>query len=73
MRLLLKATPRYLLYIHKFAHKDGRVQYPIAFVLFMPPTIKLELKVLPHMAGGASAVAGADQPSSYGRCCTRGR
>jgi len=42
----LAATPRYLLYIHKFAHRDGRVQYPIAFVLFMPSQIPLELKVL---------------------------
>ena len=42
----LSGSPRYLLYIYKFAHADGRVQFPIAFVLLMPEQTPLELKVL---------------------------
>jgi len=38
--------PRYCLYIHKVAHRDGRVQYPIAFFLFMPDQVPVHLKVL---------------------------
>jgi len=42
----LVGQPRYVLHIHEFAHKDGRVSYPIAFVMFMPENIPVQLKVL---------------------------
>jgi len=35
-----------VLYIHKYAHRDGRVQFPIAFLLFMPDNIPVHSKVL---------------------------
>ena len=40
------SEPRYLLYIHKVAHSDGRVQYPIAIFLYMPTHVPVHLKVL---------------------------
>lgn len=43
---LEETDPRYVLYIHKVAHRDGRVQYPIAFFLFMPDHVPVHLKVL---------------------------
>ena len=42
----LSATPRYVLHIYKFEHRDGRVQYPICFIVFMPQNIPTHLKVL---------------------------
>ena len=44
--LLEDNEPRYLLYIHKVAHSDGRVQYPIAFILYMPDQLPVHLKVM---------------------------
>lgn len=38
--------PRYLLYIHTVKHSDGRVQYPIAFIVFLPETMPAHLKVM---------------------------
>ena len=40
------SEPRYLLYIHKVAHSDGRVQYPIGFCLYLPDQVPVHLKVL---------------------------
>jgi len=41
-----ETEPRFLLYIHKVAHSDGRVQYPIAFFLYLPDQVPVHLKVL---------------------------
>jgi len=41
-----ETEPRYLLYIHKVAYADGRVQYPIAFMVFLPETMPTHLKVM---------------------------
>jgi DNA repair exonuclease SbcCD ATPase subunit len=41
-----QAAPRYVLHIHKKTHPDGRVQYPIAFLLFMPNSTPASLKML---------------------------
>ena len=41
-----ETEPRYLLYIHTVKHSDGRVQYPIAFLLYMPDQIPAHLKVM---------------------------
>jgi len=41
-----ESEPRYVLYIHKVAHRDGRVQYPIAFIVWMPEGIPVHLKVM---------------------------
>ena len=38
--------PRYILYIHKVAHSDGRVQYPIAFIVYLPDQMPVHLKVM---------------------------
>ena len=38
--------PRYILYIHKVAHSDGRVQYPIAFMVYLPDQLPVHLKVM---------------------------
>ena len=38
--------PRYVLYIHKVAHRDGRVQYPIGFFLYLPDQVPVHMKVL---------------------------
>lgn len=38
--------PRYLLFIHKQSHTDGRVSYPIAFIVFMPPNVPASLKMM---------------------------
>lgn len=40
------SSPRYVLYIHEHKHADGRTQLPIAFILFMPPSVPVDLKVL---------------------------
>uniref|UniRef100_A0A7S3AKH9 ADF-H domain-containing protein n=1 Tax=Haptolina ericina TaxID=156174 RepID=A0A7S3AKH9_9EUKA len=42
----LDTEPRYLLYIHKVAHRDGRVQFPISFIVYLPENIPVHLKVL---------------------------
>jgi len=42
----LDVEPRYVLYIHKVAHRDGRVQYPICFIVYMPENIPVTLKVM---------------------------
>jgi len=41
-----ETEPRYLLYIHKVVHNDGRTSYPIAFLVFMPETMPPHLKVM---------------------------
>ena len=41
-----ETEPRYLLYIHKVVHRDGRTSYPIAFLVFMPETMPPHLKVM---------------------------
>ena len=41
-----ETEPRFLLYIHKVTHSDGRVQYPIAFFLYLPDQVPVHLKVL---------------------------
>jgi hypothetical protein len=38
--------PRYVLYIHEVKHSDGRVQYPVAFMLYMPNHTPVDQKVL---------------------------
>ena len=40
------SEPRFVLYIHKVAHRDGRVQYPIGFFLYLPDHVPVHLKVL---------------------------
>ena len=40
------AEPRYFLYLHTVKHRDGRVQYPIAFCLYLPENVPVHLKVL---------------------------
>ena len=35
----LPSEPCYLLYVHKVQHKDGRVHYPMSFILFLPEGI----------------------------------
>jgi len=42
----LDTDPRYILYMHKVQHRDGRVQYPIAFIVFLPDNVPVHLKVL---------------------------
>ena len=37
---------RYVLYIHKVCHSDGRVQYPIGFFLYLPDQVPVHMKVL---------------------------
>jgi len=41
-----EVEPRYLLYIHTLRHSDGRVQYPIAFIVFLPESMPAHLKVM---------------------------
>ena len=41
-----ETEPRYCLYIHQVKHRDGRVQYPIAFFLYLPDNVPVHLKVL---------------------------
>ena len=45
--------PRYLLFIHKQTHTDGRTTYPISFIVFMPENVPAHLKVVytrpPHI------------------------
>ena len=38
--------PRYLLYIHKQKHSDGRTTYPICFVVFIPQNVPAHYKVM---------------------------
>jgi len=40
------AEPRFLLYIHKVSHSDGRMQYPLCFLLYMPDQLPVHLKVM---------------------------
>lgn len=35
-----------MLYIHEVAHADGRKQYPICLLLFLPEAVPTHLKVL---------------------------
>ena len=42
----LEEEPIFVLHIHKVAHSDGRVQYPIAFMLYMPDHTPVHLKVM---------------------------
>ena len=37
---------RYLLYIHTLKHADGRIQYPLAFIMHMPDSTDAKLKVM---------------------------
>jgi hypothetical protein len=41
-----ETEPRYLLYIHKVVHRDGRTSYPIAFIVYMPEHLPAHLKVM---------------------------
>ena len=41
-----ETEPRYCLYIHQVKHRDGRVQYPIGFFLYLPDQVPVHLKVL---------------------------
>lgn len=41
----LESEPRYILYMHKVEHDDGRVQYPIAFIVYLPDNVPVNLKV----------------------------
>ncbi|KOO26155.1 glia maturation factor beta [Chrysochromulina tobinii] len=38
--------PRYLLFIHTVKHSDGRTQFPIAFICFLPETMPTHVKVM---------------------------
>jgi len=38
--------PRYVLFIHKLTHTDGRTTYPISFIVFMPENVPAHLKVM---------------------------
>ena len=44
--LLEETEPCYMLYIHTVKHADGRVQYPMCFILFMPDQLPVHLKVM---------------------------
>ena len=65
--LLEDTEPRYLLYIHTVKHSDGRVQYPIAFMLYMPDQVRAPSPPPPLSRAGASSRAlGRVQSSRFG-------
>ncbi|EGG13833.1 putative actin binding protein [Cavenderia fasciculata] len=39
------SSPRYIAYVYRYTHKDGRISFPIVFIYFMPkgisPTIAM--------------------------------
>lgn len=38
--------PRYILYIYKNTHSDGRISYPLCFIFISPAGLKPELNVM---------------------------
>lgn len=38
--------PRYVLFIHKLTHSDGRTTFPISFIVFMPENVPAHLKMM---------------------------
>ncbi|EFA82445.1 putative actin binding protein [Heterostelium album PN500] len=36
---LSTSTPRYIVYVTKYTHQDGRISYPIVFIYYMPKGI----------------------------------
>ena len=46
-----------MLRVHSHAHGDGRVSYPIAFLVFLPGHVPVQLKVLYTRAVGALCTA----------------
>ena len=77
--LLEDTEPRYLLYIHTVKHSDGRVQYPIAFMLYMPDQVRAPSPLPPlSRAGATSRALGRVQssrfaPTLYGYTTLRSR
>lgn len=43
---LSEAIPAYILYILRWQHADGRTQYPLCLVGFMPPAVPPHLRVM---------------------------
>lgn len=40
------AVPRYIVYIYKHMHRDGRVAYPLCFIYYSPPQLKPEIAMM---------------------------
>ncbi|KAF2068208.1 hypothetical protein CYY_010469 [Polysphondylium violaceum] len=43
---LSDTSPRYIVYISKYTHPDGRVSYPMVFIYFMPKQINPSIAMI---------------------------
>ena len=43
---LPSAVPRYIGYVYKYTHKDGRESYPLCMIYFAPPQIKPNIAMM---------------------------
>eukprot|EP01105_Mastigella_eilhardi_P012569 TRINITY_DN2871_c0_g1_i1.p1 TRINITY_DN2871_c0_g1~~TRINITY_DN2871_c0_g1_i1.p1 ORF type:complete len:143 (-),score=52.10 TRINITY_DN2871_c0_g1_i1:72-500(-) len=40
------SVPRYIIYVYKYTHQDGRVSFPLSFIYYAPPQIKPNLAMM---------------------------
>jgi len=40
------SSPRYIAYIYKYSHPDGRIAYPLMFIYYSPPQLRPDIAMM---------------------------